>query len=689
MKWFLSILVAFSLVFMWSVPSYADPGTCLGGWWKKYATIVVGIPDRCGVPDSRGNIVECMSSRTVCDNLDAIATDYCPNHSNTSQAECLSVGAGPETCTQPVNCAWYPGPATPTPPRPVYYPSPTAGPSATPVPNATATPTPLPQPTLAPGLCMPAGSGYSAPQYCSCGRKYEWQSHCNAACANSQDATSCTAGGGNMADAYCDVGCNCPLTTCQDDGCPGGLSSCVPPNAQVSHNVIVGNTCVPQNCLGPTKQTQVKSSGCWTFIDTQDPCNASPPSAACIWSRSSSCTEQVTRTLCNQTGCCGGVIPPGPCDAPSTVIEVDLREQTGTMTRDPVVPFIVSNISGDFGANPCPSGGGKPSINCDNQIFVSGVQQTIRCSVTLPNLCPIAGSVQLKFDVAGHTSVDQQYNYRDRTTYRYQNVLAYTPANYVKLLGAAFMSRPGTTLTNVMPHAPQPYDTSDPSPLTPLNFAFSSSDAAGVVTNANVGDVVLRHTNSAVGNTHHESYIQNTTWTIDTILNQTSIPGSAVQKVVGSPPTLQQGQVYELSTPTSTTSTIGSLNIQTAVSGRLKGVVILARDPTTRALGNMRITANIPSSTPSLMIVANQITVDASVTEVNAILIANQITFTPTVDSGLKVVGNMVARQGFANGRTLADTARPSVFMKFDAAKYLDLLPLIKNRSGVGNMQQE
>ncbi len=682
--------------------TYADPGRCVGGIWRGHqVSQIFNYPGCTSVgqlvpdPDNPGRFVRCDVSN-VCDRSQTIASESCTDYNNTDANSCQTVG-GDWDCDNFMTCYWVPGTFPTSTPRVSPYLNPTAGPTITPRPNATATPTPIAAPTPIPGQCLPLGSGPSSQNYCpaACGRQFGNVTVCldSDGCGRSCDAWCTTCG-----TRSCDIGCGCAEQTCVDStGCPAGLLSCSP---QVSHNVVSNNNCVSQLCQQPQVDIITTVSGCWTHVDRRDPCTTGD----CIYSRSSSCSENVTRTLCNQTGCCGGVIPPGPCNAPSTIIEIDLQEQTGTAIRDPIVPFVVDDIQGSFGNNPCPqqSAGGtinRPSIDCSNQIFVSGVQQTIRCTVTLPNLCPIAGSVRLQFDIDGHTPVDRQFNYLDRTTYRYQQIVPYTaaanssPGNYVKLSGASFISRPGTTLTNVIPHAPLPFnDPSEPNPLTPLNYAFSSANAAGAITNADIGDVILRHTNSTVGNIHNEGYIARATWTIEDILGQTGIASRAVLKVTGSPPTLQQGEIYELSTPASTESGIGALNIPSVPAGRKKGVVILVRDPVSRALGNVKITANIPSNTPSLMIAGNQITVAANVTEVNAILIANQITFetTPVSDaSGLKIVGNMVARQGFTNGRRLADTARPSVFMKYDVVKYLDLMPLIKNKSSVGNMQQE
>lgn len=687
--------------------TYAVPGRCVGGIWRGHqvsqifnypgcTSIGQLVPD----PNNPGRFVRC-DVRDVCDRSQTIASESCSDYNNTDAGSCQSVG-GDWDCDNFVTCYWVPGTIPTSTPRPPPLLTPTAGPSPTPRPNATATPTPIAAPTPIPGQCLPLGSGPSSQNYCpaACGRKTESRWRCNAECNDGRDLAACQAAGGNFGWAQnCDAGCNCAEETCNSAACPGGLDSCTPP--QQSHDVVVnGNSCVPQLCSIPVVDIITTVNGCWTHEDKRDPCST----GNCIYSRTSTCTEQVTRTLCNQTGCCGGVIPPGPCDAPTTILEIDLKERTGTATRNPIVPFLVDSIQENFGNNPCPqqSDGGtvnRPSIDCSNQIFVSGVQQTIRCSITLPNLCPIAGSVSLRFNIEGHTPVDQQYNYRDRTTYRYDNIIPYTalnnssPGNYVKLSGASFVSRPGSTFTNVMPHAPLPFnDASEPNPLTPLNYAFSSANSAGVIGNANIGDVMLRHTNSVVGNIHHESYIRRATWTIDDILDQTGMASRAALKVVGSPPTLQQGEIYELSTPTNTESLMTTLNIQAAAPGRKKGVVILVRDPTSKTLGAVALASNIPPTTPSLMIVADKITIGAGVTEVNAILIANQISseVTPVNDaSGLKIVGNMVARQTFINGRRLANTARPSILMKFDVVKYLDLMPLIKNKSGVGNMQQE
>ena len=84
------------------------------------------------------------------------------------------------------------------------------------------------------------------------------------------------------------------------------------------------------------------------------------------------------------------------------------------------------------------------------------------------------------------------------------------------------------------------------------------------------------------------------------------------------------------------------------------------------------------SPTSSVALIAPTITVNGSVTAINAILIGNTID-TGTSTNKLKINGNMIAQTSFANNRSDAVTSNrtPSVFINFDPSLYIDLLPFL------------
>ena len=80
----------------------------------------------------------------------------------------------------------------------------------------------------------------------------------------------------------------------------------------------------------------------------------------------------------------------------------------------------------------------------------------------------------------------------------------------------------------------------------------------------------------------------------------------------------------------------------------------------------------------SMAIIAPTITIDPAVTSINAILIANTID-TGTSNNKLKITGNLIAQSSFVNNRTNAASSNraPSVYISFDPAVYIDLLPYL------------
>jgi len=82
----------------------------------------------------------------------------------------------------------------------------------------------------------------------------------------------------------------------------------------------------------------------------------------------------------------------------------------------------------------------------------------------------------------------------------------------------------------------------------------------------------------------------------------------------------------------------------------------------------------------AIAIVARDITISSTVTEVQAILIGNNVTTGNTEDLALKIKGGLVHQSGtptFENGRQLQNLQRPSLFIAMDQRQYLDLLPYL------------
>jgi hypothetical protein len=92
--------------------------------------------------------------------------------------------------------------------------------------------------------------------------------------------------------------------------------------------------------------------------------------------------------------------------------------------------------------------------------------------------------------------------------------------------------------------------------------------------------------------------------------------------------------------------------------------------------GNLNINVNFaPSSSSIALLSTGTITISPSVSQVNAILIGQNVDLGTTTNQGLKIVGNLVAIESLTNNRKWSTSSRPAVFVVFDKNLYLDLLP--------------
>jgi hypothetical protein len=92
--------------------------------------------------------------------------------------------------------------------------------------------------------------------------------------------------------------------------------------------------------------------------------------------------------------------------------------------------------------------------------------------------------------------------------------------------------------------------------------------------------------------------------------------------------------------------------------------------------GNLNINVNFaPSSSSIALLSTGTITISPTVSQVNAILIGQNVDLGTTSDQGLKIIGNLVAIESLTNNRRWSTSSKPAVFVVFDKNLYLDLLP--------------
>lgn len=90
---------------------------------------------------------------------------------------------------------------------------------------------------------------------------------------------------------------------------------------------------------------------------------------------------------------------------------------------------------------------------------------------------------------------------------------------------------------------------------------------------------------------------------------------------------------------------------------------------------------NTFTPTGTAAIVATTINFDSTITEAHGIFIGRTVSTGTNANQGLKIVGNLIAQTTLSNNREWPTTTRPSVFIKFDQAKYISLLPYLSTAS--------
>jgi hypothetical protein len=269
------------------------------------------------------------------------------------------------------------------------------------------------------------------------------------------------------------------------------------------------------------------------------------------------------------------------------------------------------------------------------------------------------------------------------------------PGNYIKLRDASYVPRSagGTvqTLINVMPIAPQAFDSTDRGPLEGLvtpgdypaslsTYAFSTG-ATGVTMSVEKG----LYSNYAVGHDARVNGYVSVARNLDLLHSYWTTKRAPLIYTPGM--TVPRGATLILLTDAS-----GNVDFPAALASGggytatplNQGVVMIVenRQGPTPVLGNLTIRQNI-TGIPSIALLANRITLDPSVTQLEGIYsskIFESGTTTPSADRttnpGLKITGNLVVQDTFTYSRYLQDRSRPALYVQYSGDDLISLLPV-------------
>ena len=90
---------------------------------------------------------------------------------------------------------------------------------------------------------------------------------------------------------------------------------------------------------------------------------------------------------------------------------------------------------------------------------------------------------------------------------------------------------------------------------------------------------------------------------------------------------------------------------------------------------------NTFTPTGTAAIIASTINFDSTITEAQGVFIGRTVSTGTNTTQGLKIIGNLIAQTTLSNNREWPTTTRPSVFIKFDQVKYINLLPYLSTAS--------
>lgn len=234
---------------------------------------------------------------------------------------------------------------------------------------------------------------------------------------------------------------------------------------------------------------------------------------------------------------------------------------------------------------------------------------------------------------------------------------------WTKLKDSSFVST--NPLFNMISLAPQAYDTDD---TTDQYFIIGNDGvvaAPGI--NINISNVTPT---SMTGNPEYKVIYTPESYSLTPSTFLSYVRARKEYKVIADLGEITGSGIYVYNGDISISSNVTPFNQPYNIVLLVSGIVTISAAPD-----------NTFTPTGSAAIVATTINFDSTITEAQGVFVGRTVSTGTNTNQGLKIIGNLIAQTTYSNNREWPTTTRPSVFVKFDQGKYIDLLPYLSTAS--------
>lgn len=560
----------------------------------------------------------------------------------------------PSACSQPPTPTVAAAPTATRTPTPTPTRTPTPSPTRTPTPTVTPTPTRTPTPTNTP---TPTRTPTPSP---------------TPTCAIVQPSAPTG------------------VTVVEGDANGGSIIQRQSVKTTWSHNGNWGNGCATQNNRFILRYTGPSSLPNVTLV---------PPASTYTTGNEVIINGAYTVNVCANNGPTEVCTPVSftKVPYPTGVLNGELRERTPNTS--PVACAITAGARANYvnSLSMTPNAGGATTSCSINP--ASGIANSFTCTVSLDNVGADPNpnqsyTVQMSGGSALYNNVvcgsacgtaaactntftpDLDANGGTTTTLNQPLFLNLQPNSFYRVKNMSYYDRNG--IFSLFPVGHQSYDTDD-SPLSAY-FNRGEDDSASY---PGVGVVISQNTQSvgAYGASNSGTSVRGWSNSSYTLAGSSAIGTNFIDYLkTHRTPTA----VTDLSQTAFTSATNGIFLVNGNVTISSTNATNMANKTVViAATGNLHINANITSATGNIALVAQNIYINETVTEVRAILMGNSVSlvsqgYAATATTPLKIVG------GLASGipvdttrRARTDAFKPSLFITANADVYTPLLPII------------
>jgi hypothetical protein len=228
-----------------------------------------------------------------------------------------------------------------------------------------------------------------------------------------------------------------------------------------------------------------------------------------------------------------------------------------------------------------------------------------------------------------------------------------TPGPWVKLKDTSFVST--SNLDNRIPVAPVAYDGTD------TNQPYLIVGEAGVCMAPTV-NLTSVNTNAKSGNPEYKANYTPASYSMTASSFAGYIKARKEFKTITSLNEIDSNGLYVINGNLSLTSVPAQFNQY--------NVVLLVS-------GAITINTATFNPTKSIALIGDTLDMATTVTQARGIFIADSVSLGTTANQGIKITGNLISQSSIANSRRWANPNIPSLYIAFDPAIYLDILPYL------------